>query len=146
MTPEYVLRKSLCRLAFCGHRLPEDATEEQKEKARQEDVKYALRLIEDMSYSSEYAEPGYTQPKKGILFSDWNYLPRGIGDLLSRMGYELEWEDEWTTCSDCGKALRTSADSYSWQPSYFLMYECEMYCKECADIPEYLRSKENEKP
>lgn len=143
MTPEYVLRKSLCRPAFCGHYLPKDATEEQISNSRQADVRSALSEIEDMGCAADYAEPGYHSPEKGILFANWNYFPRGVDSLLERMGYEIEWSDEWTTCSNCGKALRISPDGYGWQPSYFLMYECEMYCKDCADIPAYLESKEN---
>lgn len=144
MTPQYVLRKSLCRPAFCGHHVSKDATEEQIANAQQADIRLALSEIERMNYAADYAEPGYHSPEKGILFANWNYFPRGITDLLERMGYEIEWSDEWSTCSDCGKAVRTSADSYSWQPSYFIMNECEIYCKDCADIPAYLEGLEND--
>lgn len=127
MTPEYIIRKSLCRPAFCS-----DA-----------DVETRARRIEDIQYSHEYAEPGYTQPKRGILFGNWNYFAGGLDTILERAGYQMEWEDEWSTCSDCGKAFRTSPDSYSWQPSYFLINDCELLCRDCVNMEEYLETLED---
>ena len=51
---------------------------------------------------------------------------------------EIEWSDEWTTCEDCGRALRTVADSYSWQSSGYVMGECQL-CRDCvlADADAY---------
>lgn len=88
--------------------------------------------IDNMGYASEYAEPGYEQPKKGILFANWNRLPRGLDDILEKAGYAIEWSDEWFTC-DCGKAVRTSADSYCWTPSYKETKHGEILCKDCAE-------------
>lgn len=126
MTPEYILRKSLCRKAHCS-----DA-----------DVETRARRIEDINWSHEYAEPGYSQPSKGILFANWNYFSGDAANLLEKYGYSIEWEDEWTTCSGCNRAMRTSPDSYSWQPSYFEM-NSEMLCKECVDMEAYLETLEN---
>src|SRR5690606_13431262 len=39
--------------------------------------------------------------------------------------------------------IRTSPDSYSWQPAYIIMHECELLCLECADPAEYYASIEN---
>ncbi len=127
MTPEYILRKSLCRPAHCS-----DA-----------DVETRARRIEDIQWASEYAEPGYDQPKKGILFGNWNYFARGVDTILEHYGYSVEWEDEWSTCGDCGKAVRTSPDSYQWQPSYFIFGECDFLCKDCCPMQEYLESLED---
>jgi hypothetical protein len=99
--------------------------------------------LDSITWSHEYAEPGYTNPAKGILFGDWNYFSNDVHRLLEQYGYELEWEDEWSTCSDCGKALRTSPDSYGWQPSYFIMHECELLCKDCCPMEEYLEGLED---
>jgi hypothetical protein len=54
-----------------------------------------------------------------------------IGNLLEKLGCELEWEDEWTTCHECGRAVRTQADSYSWTSSCMVVNECELFCHEC---------------
>jgi hypothetical protein len=127
VTPEYILRKSLCRPPSCG---PYD------ERSR-------ISEIEGISWAHEYGEPGYTNPEKGILFANWNKFSREVTDILERAGYELEWSDEWSTCSDCGKALRTSPDSYGWQPSYFILHDCEFLCVDCINVEEYLETLED---
>jgi hypothetical protein len=126
MTPEYILRKSMGRKPHCSE-LP---------------AEQRVRYIEYTEWSSGYAELGYDDPKKGILFNNWNYFCREVTDLLEKYGYAIEWPDEWTTCSDCGKALRTVHNSYSWQPSGFLTDD-GMYCLECIDLPDYLETLED---
>ena len=128
MTPEYILSKSLCRPAHCGDYTPETRLSE----------------IENMQYASEYAEPGYTNPAKGILFANWNLFPRGVDSLLESYGYEIHWSDEWATCDDCGRAVRTSADCYAWSPSY-ICGDGGITCTDClvGDAGSYLESLEN---
>jgi hypothetical protein len=129
MTPEYILRKSICRAAHCSNANPEA-------RARQ---------VEYINWTHEYAEPGYSSPSKGILFGDWNYFSNDVARLLEQYGYAIEWEDEWSTCGDCGRAIRTSADSYGWQPSYVILNDCELVCIDCLNghADEYLQSLEN---
>jgi hypothetical protein len=115
MTPEYIMRASLCRPPFC-------ATDSRQRR------EYA---IAGATYAQDYGEPGYDQPDKGIIFADWNYFPRDIGDILGRAGWSIEWSDQWTTCSGCGKALRSQADRYDWQPSYITTSDCDYHCLEC---------------
>lgn len=105
------------------------------------------------SWASGYAEPGYDEPKHGILFGNWNERteynretrelkttdrrPKRFADIAERAGYAVEWSDEWSTCEDCGKAIRTSPDSYSWSPSYALINDCSVVCAEClSESPE----------
>ncbi len=71
--------------------------------------------VDNIGYATDYAEPGYDTPKRGILFANWNRLPKDFDRILERAGYAIEWSDEWTTCEDCNKAYRTSADSYVWE-------------------------------
>lgn len=131
MTPQYILRKSLCRE-------PHRANGENWKRSAESE-------IENMGRSSEYAEPGYSQPSKGVLFANWNHFPRGIDSILERYGFAIEWSDEWTTCEECGRAVRTSADSYGWQPSYALVREYSIVCVDCLknDAESYLESLEN---
>lgn len=102
-----------------------------------------------------YAEPGYTQPEDGkcVLFGNWNdkqtrakeppYTvlttddrPKRFSAIAEAAGYTCEWSDEWSTCSGCQKAVRTSPDSYSWSPAY-AWTENELLCRECVvDNPE----------
>jgi hypothetical protein len=96
-----------------------------------------------MGWSNEYAEPGYSDPKKGILFANWNKFSGDVTRLLENYGYEIEWSDEWSTCQECGKAIRMSPDSYGWQPSYFIMNDCELFCTACCPMEEYLESLED---
>jgi len=97
-----------------------------------------------IEWASDYAEPGYTNGRKGILFGNWNHVSSRVQDILERMGYSLEWEDEWTTCSECGKAVRTNPDCYSWQRSYWEPEDSgEVICCECINPEEYLASLHN---
>ncbi len=92
----------------------------------------ATSEVENMNYAREYAEPGYTQPAKGIVFANWNTLPCNLDRILERAGYAVEWSDEWATCDDCGKAIRTQPDSYQWSPAYEMSGDSILLCKVCA--------------
>lgn len=159
MTPQYILEKSLCRPAHCfsAHILRVGYVPASVESLALADaitgtltaqamhrqrMEQALSEIENMNYAQAYAEPGYSDPEKGILFADWNIFPRGVDSILEAYGYAIEWQDEWTTCGNCSKAVRTSADSYDWQPSYTLA-DGELTCNECQDWPAYLESIED---
>ena len=87
--------------------------------------------IDNMGFAAEYAEPGYTQPKRGVLMANWNVLPRGLDTILERAGYAIEWSDEWSTCESCNRAVRTQPDSYFWEPAYKLVNDSELLCTEC---------------
>ena len=111
----------------------------------------------DIQWAERYGEPGYTDPESGvILFADWNTIrcdpitPENrhreqnvvarIGKLAEKLGAEIEWSDEWYTC-ECGSAIRTEPDSYSWKPSY-IMGDGEITCKTCLldDPADYVDS------
>jgi len=116
--------------------------------------------IEEMTLHTEgYAEPGYDG--EVIVVGDFNDItewdatghtskiidktPGRVAKLLEKAEVELEWCDEWVACDECRKLVRTSADSYSWQRSY---YEDEGYttCHECVqkDPTAYLESLEGQ--
>jgi hypothetical protein len=107
-----------------------------------------------------YAEPGYTDPKSGVIaFNNWNSIDRWnpentksekIDDAPSRLaaaleeaGVEIEWSDEWACCSDCGKAVRTSPNSYGWQRSY-IETGCDVLCESCVEPEEHLKDLEGD--
>jgi hypothetical protein len=131
MTPEYILRKSLCRTAHCADGVS---------------IERRASYIEDMNFADGYAEPGYTDPDKAVLFANWNYFPRGIDSILESYGYAIEWSDEWAVCEGCNKAVRTSPAFYRWQPSYALVNDCEIICSDCLakDAGDYMESLEND--
>ena len=70
---------------------------------------------EGASYCGQYGEAGYSNPKKFIIFHNWNNVEQKIQDYFEAIGCELEWGDEWVIDYDHDKAYRTSPNSYSWQ-------------------------------
>ena len=81
-------------------------------------------------------EPGYGDEDTVWVTGNWNpsrfpnrndpadkltndeSRPSRLGDALDRIGIEILWLDEWTTCSECQGAVRDQPDSYSWTPHY----------------------------
>ena len=115
MTPQYILKASLCREPHCGNY----------------SIQSRISEIENMNFANEYAEPGYTNPAKCILFANWNYFASGIDSILESYGYSIEWSDEWSNCETCNKAFRTSPDSMCWQPAGGIVDDCTMLCNDC---------------
>ena len=117
--------------------------------------------LENIGYASDYAEPGYDSPDNGIYFSNWNdrseyidgrrividdTMPR-VAKLLEHIGASIEWSDEWTTCADCGRAVRTSPDGHGWKQQWAMIDECEIVCADClaedpVDFLEKLEGKD----
>lgn len=74
-------------------------------------------------------EPGY-DPHKVRLFGDWNPVSRELTEALEEH-YELEWSDEWISCSLCGQYFRSQPDSYSWT-MYGDITDGECNCGDCV--------------
>ena len=87
--------------------------------------------VENLGFANSYAEPGYEQPRKAVLFADWNKLPRNFDRVLEKAGYAVEWSDEWSTCNDCNRAVRTQPDGYCWTPGYREV-DGDFLCLDCA--------------
>jgi hypothetical protein len=142
MTPQYILRRSLCRKPSCfsshvpGKGYVGTLETEGAEFVRQY-VRAAESEIENLQWADGYAEPGYTDPARGVLFANWNRFPRGVDSILKRAGYAIEWSDEWSTCEECGKAVRTSPDSYAYRPHYRedLIEHGTFICLDCSPAP-----------
>ena len=56
-------------------------------------------------------------------------VPEGLMDLdeLCDFGFD----DEWGTCDECGGLIRTSPDSYGWQPEYHDFEDGDRICGRC---------------
>lgn len=103
---------------------------------------------------SGYAEPGYGGDDAVIVLGNWNGQTRTSGwskyspehaplfawtdrtgpmlaDALEELGAEIEWLDEWTSCSECYRAVRTVENSYSWKPFYAWIGDCDIVCGNC---------------
>lgn len=92
-------------------------------------IQKAIDYLQDKhnaEYCTSYGEPGYQDPEKCIIFSNWNYIPKGLAEWLEKCGYALEWSDEWMIDYAYSKAYRTEPDSYHWEPSIMLLPDsCE---------------------
>jgi hypothetical protein len=119
--------------------------------------------LECITWAPKYVEPGYTCGEAGIFFGNWNEVdrydsalkkrvPEVDGSILPRLmkclekcGAEIEWSDEWTTCGECGGAVRTEPDSHWWKPSYRIM-DGEIICNTCAEEDEEEDEEEEDEP
>lgn len=97
-----------------------------------------------------YAEPG--MPSGFVLLANWNKkaLAKVKADLESH-GHHCDWEDEHTSCHECGKAVRIQPDSYWWKPWFvtnqsngsFLCLDCHKEeLPESEEIEEELECEE----
>lgn len=121
----------------------------------------AVYSIEAIQLHERYCEPGYDG--EYIALGNWNSItrydkatnkfetiddtPQRVGEALEKLGFEIEWEDEWTACSNCSGLVRTQANSYSWQRAY-IDDNGEVVCHECvaqapADYLELFEGKSN---
>lgn len=141
MTPEYIMRKSLCRLPSCyrAHVVGKGYVNDGKDESTRADYlrqwhRDAQSAIDNLGYAKGYSEPGYSDPEKGVLFCNWNLFCRDLTKILERYGYEIEWEDEWATCGECGNAVRTSPDGWDWRPYYDsgALQHGELICLDCV--------------
>lgn len=141
MTPQYILRKSLCRPAHCwsAHVLGQGYVNKGELASQREDYDRQRRRtaeceIDNLGYAPHYSEPGYDQPERGVLTANWNVFPRDIDKVLERAGFAVEWSDEWTTCDECSGLVRTSPSGYWWETSYVERAEgTEITCFRCID-------------
>lgn len=94
------------------------ARHENKKDWKEHDSSYGDGNCE---FAVEYGEKGYDKPKAGILFANWNHVPKHICAALERRGFELEWSDEWLICYENDmKAYRTSPSGHGWKPYYVI--------------------------
>jgi len=119
------------------------------EKLDKERNSYSVRShIEEIQLHFDGYADGSSAGESGIIATgNWNTitkydekvkrcvdvcnLPKRVGDIFEKMGIEIEWSDEWSTCGNCYKLIRTSPDSYSWQPDFWLG-DGEITCGDCV--------------
>ncbi len=74
--------------------------------------------------AEKMGEPGYDQPEKEVILTNWNNVPDHIEKGLELRGFDIQWEDEWVVVHNestgYSEAYRSSPDAYSWTPSYAL--------------------------
>lgn len=101
------------------------------QKVKNRTLSLVMDKYHEMNLYSGIAEIGYED--KHAISANWNNFTFKFGDWLERyFDCELLWDDEWTLCDCCYRAIRTKADSYGWEPSLILTSECETVCHECV--------------
>lgn len=88
---------------------------------------------------------GTYDDKDFLVLEGWDdkkTIEENLGkDLDGNIAYGFS--DEYTTCSNCGKIVKTSADSYSWTPDYVVFQGCMLLCTDCIDIDDYIEELKN---
>ena len=82
--------------------------------------------------------PQESDSSERLLFiADWNKKElKHLSDALEHDFYEnreigIHWDDEWSTCSDCGAGIKMTPDCYGWQPNYIRL-EYDTLCRKCS--------------
>lgn len=112
----------------------------------------------DLDWYDAYADP-HQGAGKGILTANWNEFPRPgdhtfnwsakgrkFGDILERMGYQLEWSDQTSRCDHCGGAIQEQPHCYGDTAHYAMLGECDTVCENCIRkdfTDEYLEGLED---
>lgn len=131
MTPEYILKAAITAMLH-GNKTPHCYHAWQAGKGYSNDgslvetrADYLAQLartaqseIDNLGWAPAYAEPGYGQPKHGVMLANWNCFPSRIDLILERAGYAVEWSDEWSTCGECNNLFRTSPNGFCWEPAF----------------------------
>lgn len=145
-----------------AHRLLEAATRMASKLDKLHTTYQFSNRIDEIRLCEGNAEPGYDDDI--VALGNWNVidtydrsmqkrvdliggnLPERLSDAFEKIGVSIEWGDEWCTCDNCGKAVRTSPDSYGWKAAYTAVNDCEVYCSECTlqEPEEYLESIEGD--
>lgn len=134
------------KIDFVGREL--NQTDKQRRAIISRVIEYCYRHDFWIDYYPGCAERGCYDDKP-IICADWNpdkmsrlydFLDQRFDDLV-----QVDWSDEYVGCDECGRAVRTVPDCYSWQPSYIWASDCEIVCHECAqdcieDIIEYYKN------
>jgi len=61
-------------------------------------------------------------------------------DILERMDIECEWSDEWTSCDECFRMVRSSPNCWNWRMFGYIA-DGSFVCGNCIDPEEYIASK-----
>lgn len=131
-----------------------------REKHKNDEGWHLRSVLDEVElYSSGYAEPGYEgnliatgnwneishwNEKLHKYITDSDVMPK-LASKLEKLGFQIEWGDEWGCCESCLKLIRTSRNSYSWTMSGCID-DNGVTCGECLkeNSEEYLKSLEGE--
>lgn len=103
-----------------------------------------------ITYYPGISEKGYDDIT--MLCANWNEKKlkkiQEWGERFFKDEVEFGWDDEWTSCCECYKAVRTTPTHYGWTPSYMWISDCEIVCHEhyedyAESIIDYYKNETN---
>ena len=101
--------------------------------------------LDNLQWFQGYATDGFPDCPNGLIAANWNEqhgdnTMRRLGDILERMGVELDWSDCVIGCDQCYKAINTQPQTMCDYPHYFLgdgFVVCENCVKAGHDLERY---------
>ena len=103
---------------------------------------YIIKKIDKYIDNNEFSIEK-VQGDKVFYIIDATDNTQRLTDLLDRVSkYDIDYgySDEYSTCYECGRLIRTSPDSYSWVQDYFISEE-GIFCQSCVlENKEYLET------
>lgn len=99
-----------------------------------------VSALMDGSYDAAWY-PGRTGSERertdvSVICANWNRVPDGdrIQRVLEkRRGIEVDWCDQVYGCDDCGHAVTTEPQYWTWTPSYAWDGDCAVVCFACLE-------------
>jgi hypothetical protein len=83
-----------------------------------------------ITYYNEYGNDAFQEMRLGILHGSPPYeIPEGLIELSDII--EFGFDDEYSTCNECGKVIKTSISYYGDKPRYAILNKCEILCGDC---------------
>lgn len=68
-----------------------------------------------------------------VIVADWNRIPVDLINQVESDGFEIDWADSVHGCDDCGHAVGTVPEYWTWTPSYAWDGECAVVCFACLE-------------
>lgn len=97
-----------------------------------------------ITYYNEYGNDAFQEMRLGWTKERWDKtrklcgthrgfspyeIPEGLIELSDII--EFGFEDEYSTCDECGKVIKTSISYYGDKPRYAILNKCEILCGDC---------------
>jgi len=96
-----------------------------------------------ITYYNEYGDDAFKHMRLGWTKETWDktrkpcgthqgYSPYEIPEGLIELSNVIEWgfDDEYSTCGNCGKTIKTSISYYGDKPRYAIL-DCDIVCGDC---------------
>ena len=92
--------------------------------------------LDSLQWFSGYANDGFPACPNGLIAADWNeqhgdQTMRRLGNILEKMGVELDWSDSVIGCDQCYLAINTQPQTMCDYPHYF-MGDGWVLCESCV--------------